>query len=324
MLEMGNNHPTLPVEQNPAGRMLVPTKYPFLHSNNGSNDNHDSKRDIQSNIDKTVLTNYSARTVCVKPQVVSHTHIHSNSQSYEVVVSCPISFPDMKTKSKCNGEFDNEYLYDTIPVTSSNTGITYANKHCLMCNELYTFQNASFSPWQVLLAYKSSIYVSLIFNDISQSFKHPLEWKLSYYGNIHFVPPNISLAKICQMFDITKCNQTGLWDIYDRKVELLCEFGINLPVFHRITDRPLVFRNSACLNCNTPKADLKNRRLSCSEEPSGTPLYKMTINTQFSDGSRSAMPDTHNVSWLKQNSSECPRGYVNIMVRSDIIFSFNP
>ena len=300
--------------------MSLTTKYPLLQSDIDKQDINEHMNDTGIIMNETLQATNAVKTVCVKPQMLDYINENPDSQAYEMVASCPVNFQE----SRCDGELGNEYLSDLIPVTSNYTGTTYANRHCLRCNERYTFEKALYIFWKVLLLFHRIVYIRPEFFDNPQLLQAPLDRFQFHYGNIHFVPANPSFAQLCQKFDVTKCNHTGLWDMYDKMTALACEYGVDLPVIHQISDKPLMFKNSACLNCNIPQRNIQtDHRLRCKGSFNRTPPYILTLNVQpieKADASKSVnkvrVPVSDNITLSRQMFLECPPGYVDFMVRN--------
>ena len=60
----------------------------------------------------------------------------------------------------------------------------------------------------------------------------------------------------CETFDVSSCNQTGLWKTYDEMIENICHNGQGLPILHRIPYNGgfvhgiLRLKHIACIHCN--------------------------------------------------------------------------
>ena len=58
-----------------------------------------------------------------------------------MVTTCPRGFKDEIMNEKCATGVLDVALRDMIPVTSKLSGLTYKNKHCLVCNEKLGAEN---------------------------------------------------------------------------------------------------------------------------------------------------------------------------------------
>ena len=264
------------------------------------------------------VTEINPKTVCIRPQTFYNPNEYINSIAYEMVVSCPVSFMNDSTKNKCRKGFESTNIADIIPVTSSITGSTYVNKHCLLCNELRNVDEDSAHFWQPVFVYKHKIYTHIPYGNPETilSFFQPR----SYYANIHFLPSIPNLARKCHAFDIGTCNQTGLWQANDEHIKILCESALSLIVIHKISNQRKMFKNIACLHCNTGK-DFPDKSCGYFRSIQNVFVYSMSLNVQ--NLLRSRQRETKDeITELYMNKSTlmyltnplCPAGHVDIMV----------
>ena len=183
--------------------------------------------------DVSQVTEMNPETVCIRPQAFYKPNQYLNSIAYEMVASCPVSFVSGSTKNKCQAGFESATITDIIPVTSSVTGITYVNKHCLQCNELRKADEDPAHFWLPVFVFNRETYAYTFYrnqNSILSDF-HIMN-RLS--TNIQFLPSIPNLAQVCHAFDIGTCNQTGLWQANDEHTKLLCESALSLVVIHEV------------------------------------------------------------------------------------------
>ena len=131
--------------------------------------------------------NFSSMTNCIRPQAIYKPNLFLDSEAYEMVTTCPEWFKNEATIEKCHAGMSNENLLDMIPVTSTLTGMTYANKYCSECNGISANTASKFYDWQPSLVAlridiqpRSFLLPELIIKEII-SLKHGFE-------NIHFIP----------------------------------------------------------------------------------------------------------------------------------------
>ena len=286
-------------------------------------------------LEKTVTTENTAyfpiETECVRPQVFHQVNYQLDfDEAYHMVTSCPADYPELSISSKCHVIRDSDdNILDLIPVTYLVTGITYVNKYCLLCNEHDTLDMSLVHAWQPRFVFKRNYYPDSAFYITPQSILPVFKSVISNSGNIQFVPPKSAFTLPCQKFDISSCNQTGLWHIYDEMMEKVCDTGNSLPIIHTVPkNKVMVFKNIACVHCNVPQE--KNEiQLSCRfhvlEEYN---VFSLSLNIDALDEDKSSREkvetsefyiDDTVVANLKTPS--CLPGYVYKLVRST---SFNP
>ena len=265
---------------------------------------------------------YKAHEKCIRPQLLYRPNRHLDSQAYMMVVTCPHGFKNKLIIDKCNAGMDDVELLDMIPVTSKLSGLTYKNKHCLMCNE--KLQAKYIMEWTAEIVSYSAIRRSIFFPNLD-SLMNTLKRIKTDFCNIHFMPGDESLARTCKAYDIIFCNQTGLWDIYNESVEAVCLHGSQLPITGRINEGLFTFKNIGCLHCNTG-SDLSKGALSCGyweTESSAASSFSLTLNL------RKIIPDSkkdkpvpapyidHDVLQQLQHR-RCPAGKLNLLVSTCI------
>ena len=193
---------------------------------------------------------------CMRPQALYYPNRFLDSQAYMMVVHCPDEFRDKMTIDKCNAGMDGAALLDMIPVTSKLSGLTYKNKHCLMCNEKLQAEN--FIEWRVEIV-SSGVQREHLFFSSPDLIVDALTQKKMAFSNVHFISGDESLTRPCKAFDIISCNETGLWDIYNEEMEALCLDGYQLPIISRIGEKPFTFKtkhvSSATQEVNSEKRD---------------------------------------------------------------------
>ena len=201
----------------------------------------------------------NANEKCIRPQVNYELNRQLDSQAYMMVATCPNGFKDKLVVDKCIAEKRNSQTswVDVIPVTSNLSGLTYKNKYCLLCNE--ELQQDHITEWRAEIVSLSAFGYYILYLNPDAILDNFIEKRiLSAFSNIHFVPTENDLAKRCDLYDITSCNQTGLWDDYDELAEKVCMDGYQLPIMASIDTR-LTFKNIGCLRCNLAEGLVKSR-----------------------------------------------------------------
>ena len=276
--------------------------------------------DIANLITNAKQTANDAVATCVRPQVLYNTGLAPDAQAYQMVTSCPDGYQNISTVQKCSNSSINENLFDIIPVTSALTQTTYVNKHCLWCNERAGVKESWISVWKPVLVEGYRILVNH-FKENPQSILNSLNEFSN--RNIHFVPLNSTIQYVtpCQAFDVSSCNLTGLWNVYDNQIESVCKLGLDLPVVAQISGIRKAYKNAACVLCNQSPNN-KDRNKSCAfyRLPSNFKFYKLVINDR-------PFEDEYVLQWTGQLARSfnatiaknvvtqiCGSGYVRIMV----------
>ena len=273
-----------------------------------------------ANKEDVVIKNTELRTetLCIRPQAFYRPNFFLDSKAYEMIASCPVSFVNGSTKSKCQAGFENTNIIDMIPVTSSITGITYVNKHCFLCNE--DADESSLHFWQPAFAYQYNFYVSK-FYESPHSIISVFQRKNAHNANIHFLPSVQTVTQECYTFDIATCNQTGLWHVYDEQVKSLCDSSLSLAIIYSINGDRKLFKNIACLHCNVDGNVLKKQCGYLSKTVKRSE-YSIRVNVEsLVQNQENERKDDISESYLDHStlthftSPLCPAGYVHVMVR---------
>ena len=229
-----------------------------------------------------------ANEKCTRPQVFYRPNRYLDSPAYMMVTTCPEGVEDKLIIGKCNAGMDDVELLDMIPVTSKLSGLTYKNKHCLLCHE--KLQPEQIIEWSAEIV-SSGARRERVFLPSIETIVDRLMETITTFSNMHFVPGDKSLTRPCKASDIISCNQTGLWDNYDELTETLCLHGYHLPIISKIDKyTPLTFKNIACLHCNTGW-DISENSISCGyvgDQNQHQSDFSVTLNM------RSVVPDEPN------------------------------
>ena len=213
-------------------------------------------------------------------------------------------------------------ISEMIPITSRLSGLTYLNRFCFMCNEGDIINETIADVWDAVIVSYAKYYYH-----ISVLQPNDLMDATEGYSNIHFVPRTRTRAKQCEAYDIISCNQTGLWETFDKNVERLCHEGHSLPILHHInydynTRR---FKNIACVYCNVGDNFNSDTSLTCSYVSLATKnSYSQTLNLRLEDVDKGAdeSREKQNTSYTERailpipNSGVCPSGYTVLLVRN--------
>ena len=231
---------------------------------------------------------------------------------------CSKGLQGSSLETKCQSGFNNEDISDMVPVTSIKSGITYVNKHCYMCNEQDTLDKMEVYSWTPVLMSKRLLFITHYFQS-PQSIISALEKS----SNILFVAPANVSALPCQIYDVSSCNETCLWDYKDELAEKMCNFGYNLPVIQTIGKKRFSFKNVACVKCNA-RNDSIEKSLFCGYFQSRTDnIMSLSLNIQNVDFNvNHADTEQFTEFYIKNTTLKqfrrhmCKEGFLYIMVRS--------
>lgn len=262
--------------------------------------------------DKIIL---ASKAACIRPQIFYKPNAYPDSVAYEMIVSCPERFQESTTTVKCRSAMNNDNIEDIIPLTSKVTGLTYVNKYCLLCNEEEWYHEHVAYQWRInIISYTSDYAHRFLPSPLSLMTTQKI-----LFSNIYFSPREEVTVRSCNAADVTFCNQTGLWDLRNETIEKLCLNGRTLPVTHRINGETLIFKNIACIHCNT-HSSFKNRTLDCAYFPDliNSP-HSLTVNLNSEERIEDhdediSIPSTEDFILQKLISSACSEGFVDILV----------
>ena len=306
-----------------------------------TDDMEDEQNEVkhESNLTKEGRKSIKERLQCVRPQVQREQGVYIDSPAYLMIGDCPDELSDSTLDKQYKAGFANTGFSNMVPVTSQATNMTYVNIHCLKCNE-DTDHEIRIQHWRPILTIQSAAYITQFYKDPQDIVTYLLRYEYlngMKTGNIHFLPPYPELLQRCQLYDISSCNKTGLWDANNKMTEQLCLSGHSMPVIRQVSDKTPLFRNVACLYCNQPNKDFGKlaikKHASCSGPFSNlghTPRFNMTLNVP--DLNPSVKQENKNVPIsnqyidaatalaLMKTSKSCKKGEVAILVSCTIFF----
>ena len=166
---------------------------------------------------------------------------------YFVIKDCPDTTDPIAIK--CRGELKSS-LAEISWVTDKHTNTIFNNKYCAICHgvEDYSSWDIETNCLEVIDGQHSlSSVVRQIIDECS----------------LTVVPPKDEnhMNNICLMPEISKCNITGEWKIYNQSLEQACNSFKQIYV-HEFRDnfpREVVYGNVFCFLCNSPSDRVTNR-----------------------------------------------------------------
>ena len=168
--------------------------------------------------------------------------------------------PNTINFERCTAIGPSSPLDSFVPVTYA--GVTYRNKYCAYCSGVD--QTAVMKDWHVQLYCDDSVSLT------DDNFVDKMEEKNC---SMYFLQPDETQTQQCQRgyrYEISTCNETGLWPYYDQLTDLACQSFID--PFN------LTYKNYFCYLCNTDQFQPKENR-TCS--PSDYDAHMLDITPPF-------------------------------------------
>ena len=155
---------------------------------------------------------------------------------YYVITNCPDNEVNKTLTAKCTGSLQKRFE-DFVWVSDAMTNKIYKNRFCAECNGIHRYRE-----WQ-------------LGTDCSEI----LEGDFSYRDNeviskpcqLLVTPPvNLDVTSSqCLLYDISECNKTGNWRIFDKGVKEACDV-LELPFLRDAVSGIEVYKNIFCYLCN--------------------------------------------------------------------------
>ena len=160
---------------------------------------------------------------------------YQTDKAYWMISKCDPTYPDNTYRALCEYPRHKTSTDSIVPVTDYISKIVYRNIYCLYCSIVDA--NTPIIPWELKTANNIEI------NSTDKNFWKNLK---SQGGNVLFRPPAYVPTETCDAYippyHISTCNETGLWQIYNRTIERACESYTD-PFNH-------TFKNYFCYLCN--------------------------------------------------------------------------
>lgn len=233
--------------------------------------------DVQLNITNVHKPTYKFWK-CLKSVPWENTLPKSNwkAGNIPVIGECPNDYPDNDVRRKCRYANKTEDFLSLVPVVSTSNSLSYRNRYCFECHNAsglhawdMSIEDCSFTPPYNLIS---------TFNEIletAEEFQCELTLKPNreiFHRQCGFRTPTIFPAttmyspnlwwyctnmNIHRFFDchgqkfianktVGNCNDTGLWQNYDKSLVTGCESGKEIGMKWKGS-----FKNLHCLLCNT-------------------------------------------------------------------------
>ena len=163
---------------------------------------------------------------------------YTSYDMYQAIVTCPEDYPNNDIARKCTTAVPESMKH--VALVSDAKGTVYRNIYCAQCNKA-----------QDLTRWALSITCPRIVNP-ERSFNFRISSIVQNRCYLVSVPPaklHGVMRKRCFVPDMSACNVTGNWKLYDEFTERACK--TENATFIRFET---VFRNVFCFRCNFDKA----------------------------------------------------------------------
>ena len=152
-----------------------------------------------------------------------------------MISKCDRTYPNNKYRALCENPGHKHTTDSIVPVTDYISSIIYRNRYCFYCSNI--------DPGTPIIDWELKIANNIEINSTDINFWHNLK---SQGGNVLFWAPAYIPVKTCDAYippyQISTCNETGLWSIYNRTIEIAC--GSYTDPFNH------TFKNYFCYLCN--------------------------------------------------------------------------
>ena len=172
---------------------------------------------------------------CVNSQYIEQgVSIYNTDLYYWLVTKCSNHTLPESEIALCENPEHAGTIDGIVPVSDPWSSSHYRNKYCAFCNGV--------DKSATLIKWKLQIYIQQYLAFPNDNLLAALR---EQNGNIIFIPPSYLVTEKCfwPPYYISACNITGLWPVYDEKIELACHAFID--PFNQ------TFQNYFCYLCNT-------------------------------------------------------------------------
>ena len=182
------------------------------------------------------LTQYTSvlylRFSCVSPEFIAQKPVnYTKPRPVWMVTKCAV---DGTNKDACETPDVQNPLYMQFPVTDSLTNVVYSNIFCAECNNVTIDVNI----WSWTFKFKCDDVLDLHEGNL-RSQMHTKNCSINFITPVDLPNPSYCIRV---PYRISKCNETGLWPVYDEKIDLACNAFVD--PFN------LTYKNYFCYICN--------------------------------------------------------------------------
>ena len=162
----------------------------------------------------------------------------TSSLGYRIVNSCPSTERKKSLVKKCRGDLMATFE-DMIWVTDKHTKLIYRNNHCAICHDV-----VDYIPWKVITDCMEVINGQDSPNEVINTIIDKCRLTLD--------PPDMMdhTDHLCLIPDITACNVTGQWKVYDPALETACKSFQQIYTAVSLF-QTVIYRNIYCFLCNS-------------------------------------------------------------------------
>ena len=163
----------------------------------------------------------------------------SHIKRYFIIDSC-LDNLSSETAKRCSGSTNNDAtLEDLVWVSDLDSGRIFKNIYCAKCRGI-----TNIIQWQVFTTCLDSVLANM---------STVLPTVLSELCSIIVDVPEETAAATekyrCFLPKYSRCNETGLWDKYDAKIEQLC-LGFSATYIKQSISGDVLYKNVFCYVCN--------------------------------------------------------------------------
>lgn len=193
-----------------------------------------------------------ARFVCRTPQLVSSSQADMEAKSYYMIDRCDDSYLGLRRKIKCEADWNLGSFLEQIPLYVPEKNILYKNVHCAACN-FERLKKARFAEAN-LRCQQDALGEFIGLGDPADIFAYITDNRAPACNIFFEVPNDLQNPELgvteCSPIDVSACNMTGLWELYDAELEDGCRnYYAPWTSVQKYRSR-IVYKNLACLKCN--------------------------------------------------------------------------
>ena len=165
--------------------------------------------------------------------VVRHPINYTSPRAQWMVTKCKNNTTNGETKDKCEKPRLDPTFDFIVPVTDASSNVVYRNIFCAHCNGIT--DSSDLRIWDFELGC----------DDVLQLPEKNILSKMEEFNcSIMFNPPVDLYLEYCSIpsYSISRCNETGLWPVYDAMTDLACNAFMDPFNF--------TYKNYFCYACN--------------------------------------------------------------------------
>ena len=263
-----------------------------------------------------------ARFACQTPQLIPTLQTDLEAKSYYMINRCNKRYLGLRRIIKCEKDLTFGSILEQIPLYVPEKNILYKNVHCAVCN-FERIKKARFA--EANLRCQQDVFGEFIgLGEPADIFAFIIDNRVPACNIFFEVPndlenPDLGVTE-CSPVDVSACNMTGIWKLYDAELEDVCR-NYYAPWTSARPDRSqTVYKNLACLKCNhnyvehladcpkrnnpplpvDVKLNINSKLIQDSEKRAGPVIEMNDVNSQSDRSCRwGQLLDVHKVRYLE-------------------------